>query len=155
MLGAPGGLTGVAHLGLDVSSARLDYALVLSAGSPAEVSSVALHRGAPGENGPALRILLSGPLTVSTPTTACAAVLLSAGEVRDLLAGNLYLAVHGPGEVGGAGLVRGQIALSRGGDGAGNQRSIDEIAAVPYRDASPGYLPLLQYPGPYRVAEGW
>lgn len=154
VLGSPGGLTGVAHLGLDVSSARLDYALVLSASAPAEVSSVALHRGAPGENGPALRVLLSGPLTVSTPTTACGEVLLSAGEVRDLLAGDLYLAVHGPGEVGGAGLLRGQIVLSPGGEGAGNQRSIDEIAAVPFRDAPPGYLPLLHYPGPDAVAEG-
>ena len=147
-------LTGTVALALDVASQRLDYAIDLTAAEPTPIDEIVLRRGVPGVEGEVAATLLSGPLTVTGTLTSTDAIVLSASDADLLVSGGLYVAVHGPGETGEAGLLRGQAQVEPTADGAGNQAFIDEIMARPFREADPGYRPLFRYPGPANLEDG-
>lgn len=142
---------GLASFGYDVGSGRLDYSVELSATAPVSLSGVAIHRGAPGENGPQVHEI-SGPTHLERSLTLEGAVLLSAEDAEALLSGDLYLAARAPAAAHGG--ARGQIRVSPEGDGAANQFFVDEIEATPARDGEATYTPLLRYPGWRNLAEG-
>jgi Asp-tRNA(Asn)/Glu-tRNA(Gln) amidotransferase A subunit family amidase len=99
-----GTATATARLTLNPATSELAYSLTITGVPAPEVVSTAIHRGAAGENGPAL-FILTGPGTL----TGSGTVTLSERERTEAKAGRLYLKVHTRTQPLGA--ARGQIAI--------------------------------------------
>lgn len=151
---------GMAKLWFNGVDNELHYDITLTANAPFSLTAAHIHTGTVGTNGPV--IYNFEPVTQTTYITDSfnfSGSTVLTGTVRDaLLNGDLYINVHTTDHL--AGELRGQISVGVSGDGAQNQRSIDEIKADPNTSPEPimgdyhPYVPLMVYGGSHNEEEG-
>ncbi|MEM7798099.1 MAG: S8 family serine peptidase [Chloroflexota bacterium] len=142
----------------------LAYEVTVSAVDPISITAASIHTGTLGVNGPAVIDLFGDTFTETqgvTDTLSFAGVVdLSASEyLTPLLSGDLYVNVNTTANP--AGEIRAQVEVIQGGDGAANQRFMDEMTTFPNREPNelPGYsydyTPLMTYADPtFRLEDG-
>lgn len=91
----------------DADTQVLTYAVTVSGLSANLVTAAHIHRGAAGVNGPIIY-----PLSLVGFTQVSGSISLTDADVKDLMAGNLYLNVHSTEHPGG--FARGQLILPAG-----------------------------------------
>jgi hypothetical protein len=93
-----------ARFTLDEASGRLDYYVTAFGFSPGLVTGAHIHRGAPGVNGPIVHFI-----SATGFVQANGSLQLSAADISDLQAGNLYFNVHSVDNPGG--FARAQLVV--------------------------------------------
>lgn len=149
--------SGTGSFGYDTASQRLDYEIQIDVTNTLTITQICIGRGAAGETGSVLEIVLSEPTVVTDTLSVNGSLLLSNDDQDLLMAGSLYVQVRSASNP--LPELRGQISVHPVGDGAANQYYIDEIETLPYREPDNEwyeypYQPLLKYPGTYNVEDG-
>jgi hypothetical protein len=97
--------SGLARVTFDSATNVLSYQITISGISGSQVTAAHIHRGAVGISGPVVY-----PLATSSFTTLQGQITLTAADVADLMAGNLYINVHS--QTNPDGFARGQLLLN-------------------------------------------
>jgi hypothetical protein len=95
---------GLARFVFDDVTNELSFFVTVTGVSPDEITAAHIHRGARGVNGPIIHFL-----SATGFTQVSGRIQLSAADVADLRAGNLYANIHSKTNPGG--VARGQIVL--------------------------------------------
>ncbi len=161
-----GQITGTATFVFDNFTDELQVSIEIQVAKPYTITNAHIHSGTAGVNGPALHSLFpfTQPLVIADSASWDVSVTLTPEQQAQRLAGALYVNIHSSDNP--AGEIRGQVPSTPVlGDGAGNQRYIDEMATNPlFINGNPGpsypesdvaaFQALLRYAGDNNVSEG-